>query len=63
MQRKEGVKREKRRENLKILEVRALRLDMFPGAVRLTAVIHRDRPEWTSLAENHRESDRWKTSG
>lgn len=36
---------------------------VFPGVVRLTAVIHRDRLESTSPAENHRESDRWKTSG
>lgn len=36
---------------------------VFPGVVRLTAVIHRDRLQSTSPAENRPESDRWKTSG
>lgn len=33
---------------------------VFSGVVRLTAVIRRDRPDSTLLAENHRECDRQK---
>lgn len=36
---------------------------MFVGAVRLTAVIHRDGAQSTSPAHNHRKCDRWKTTG
>lgn len=42
----------------------ALRMEtsgsVFSGVVRLTAVIRRDRPDSTLLAENHRECDRQK---
>lgn len=63
IKREEGVKRFFLKMERRIKAAEGAGLDVFLGAVRLTAVIHRDGAQSTSPAHSHRESDRWKSTG